>query len=116
MSRSLNSSTAQFDQPPPPYYTSHPAEAERDANVLIHTYLNEYLTVSRRGKIAHPVCLPQMAVGFDMPFARAYAPGLAGLGISQDVFIDFIDGLNTAMIASPPLQVVDLAGFVIGFV
>ncbi|KLO19417.1 hypothetical protein SCHPADRAFT_885332 [Schizopora paradoxa] len=100
----------------PAYYATHPAEAERDANALIHSYLNENLTVVRRGTIAHPVCIPQMEVGFDMPFARAYPPGLAELGISQEVFLDFIDGLNTAMIASPPLQVVDFAGLVIGFV
>ncbi len=107
---------AEFGQSPPTYYASHPAEAERDANALIHSYINENLTIVTRGKIAQPVCLPQMERGFDMPFARGYAPALAEVGISQEVFLDFIDGLNTALIASPPLQVVDFVGLVIGFV
>lgn len=116
MSAPFPDSTGTADENLPSYYATHPAEAERDADALITTYLNDNLTAVRRGKIPHPVCIPQMEVGFDMPFARAYAPGLAELGISQEVFLDFIDGLNTAMIASPPLQVVDFAGLIIGFV
>ncbi len=116
MNTSLDDSALGFGQSPPSYYASHPAEAKRDANDLIHTYLDQSLTVVRRGKIAQPVGLPQMARGFDMPFTRAYAHDLAELGISQEVFLKFIDGLNAAMIASPPLQVVGLVGLIIGFV
>ncbi len=108
--------SAEFGEPLPSYYTSHPVEAERDANALIHSYIDENLAIVRRGKIAQPVCLPQIERGFDMPFARGYAPALEEVGISQDVFLDFLDGLNTALIASPPLQVVDFAGLVISFV
>ncbi|KLO19416.1 hypothetical protein SCHPADRAFT_924360 [Schizopora paradoxa] len=116
MSWSQNSSTTQFNQPPPAYYASHPAEAEQDANDLINAFLNGNLYEARRGRIERPICLPQMENGFDMPFARAYPPGLADFGISKERFIEFLDGLNTAMIASPPLQVVDLVGFAVGFV
>ncbi len=58
---------------------------------FIHSYIDENLPIVRGGKIAQPVCIPQMHMGFDMPFARGYAPSLAEKGISQDTFIDFID-------------------------
>ncbi|KLO19418.1 hypothetical protein SCHPADRAFT_935222 [Schizopora paradoxa] len=122
-----------FSQPPPSYYLSLPESTEAkleedDDNQLSHISTRQdgsgsfgyplTLAVSRREKerIKRPVCLPQMERGFDMPFPRAYAPALADRGISQDVFLKFIDGLNAAMIASPPLQVVGLIGVVIGFV
>ena len=116
MSWSHNSSTSHFSQQPPPYYASHPAEADQDANDLINAFLNGNMIETRRGKLERPICLPQMEMGFDMPFARAYPPALADFGISKEGFLEFLDGLNTAMIASPPLQVVDYAGLIVGFV
>ncbi|KAJ7677449.1 hypothetical protein B0H17DRAFT_910238, partial [Mycena rosella] len=64
-----------------------------------------------------PFCTPQIAVSFDSPFARGYSPELqTSAGIPQEQLLAFIDGLNLAMTASPPLRVVNLAGAVIGFI
>ncbi|KAJ7739081.1 hypothetical protein DFH07DRAFT_752319 [Mycena maculata] len=41
---------------------------------------------------------------------------MESVGIPQEKLLAFIDGLNLAMTASPPLRVVNLAGMVIGFV
>ncbi len=63
-----------------------------------------------------PFALPQIGTGFDTPFARGYNGVLSQVGIPQQTFLDFVDGLNMAMISSPPLQVVNVAGMIIGFV
>ncbi|KAJ7847405.1 hypothetical protein B0H13DRAFT_2675330 [Mycena leptocephala] len=64
-----------------------------------------------------PFCTPQIAVSFDSPFARGYTPVLqSSVDISQEQLLAFIDGLNLAMTASPPLRVVNFAGKVIGFI
>jgi hypothetical protein len=36
------------------------------------------------------------------------------VGISQEQLLAFIDGLNLAITASPPLRVVDFAGEIVG--
>jgi hypothetical protein len=41
---------------------------------------------------------------------------LESVDIFQEQLLAFIDGLNLAMTASPPLRVVNLAGMAIGFV
>ena len=52
------------------------------------------------------------------PFARGYNQvlGEPPIGISQEDFVRFLDGLNMAMTASPPLRIVDVVGKGIGFV
>jgi len=52
----------------------------------------------------------------EQPFTRAYSPGLAASGVTQDDWLKFTDGLNIACSASPPLRVVDAAGKIIGMV
>lgn len=66
--------------------------------------------------LPQPVALPQINTAFDSPFVRAYAYSLAQAGISQQDWLAFQDGLNAALIGSPPLQIVDTVGKVIGFV
>ncbi|KAF8171961.1 hypothetical protein K438DRAFT_1981774 [Mycena galopus ATCC 62051] len=96
----------------------------RDADVLIQSFLPASESpASPHGQtgIPQPFCTPQIATSFDSPFARGYSPVLqSSVGISQDQFLAFIDGLNLAMTASPPLRVAILisfiAGMVIGFV
>lgn len=68
-----------------------------------------------------PVVLPQMTVGggrntFMFPFARAYAPNLAGADIDVVQFTEFIDGLNVAFLGSPVFQAVGIAGQITGIV
>jgi len=72
--------SAGFGEPLPSYYTSHPVEAERDADALIHSYIDENLAIVRRGKIAQPVCLPQIERGFDMPVRKRLCSSPGGSG------------------------------------
>ncbi|THU83209.1 hypothetical protein K435DRAFT_971656 [Dendrothele bispora CBS 962.96] len=64
-----------------------------------------------------PLCIPQISVSaeWDSAFARGYNDQLRSLGISQQMLLNLIDGLNLAISASPPL-VVSLVGRAIGFV
>ncbi|KAF8899667.1 hypothetical protein CPB85DRAFT_1327425, partial [Mucidula mucida] len=62
------------------------------------------------------VAVPQVKPSFDAPFIRAYPPYLQECGISVEDWMDFCDGLNIAMIGSPPLAVADKVGMVVGFV
>ncbi|KAK7472220.1 hypothetical protein VKT23_000342 [Stygiomarasmius scandens] len=64
-----------------------------------------------------PLCIPQTSVGasFDSAFARAYSDALQDVGISEKMWLDFVDGLNLAIVSSPPVRVVDLFGQAIGF-
>ncbi|KAK7442473.1 hypothetical protein VKT23_016070 [Stygiomarasmius scandens] len=65
-----------------------------------------------------PLCLPQVSISarFDSAFARGYNNVLQDVEISEKMLLDFIDGLNLAIVASPPLRVVDVVGQIIGFV
>ncbi|KAH8113832.1 hypothetical protein DFH11DRAFT_1704716 [Phellopilus nigrolimitatus] len=49
-------------------------------------------------------------------FVRAYSRELHASGVEMDDWLRFIDGLNIAITASPPLRVVNAAGLIIGFV
>ncbi|KAG8846702.1 hypothetical protein FRB96_001938 [Tulasnella sp. 330] len=62
------------------------------------------------------VAVPQISLGIDAPFARAYSPELAASGIEMDDWLEFCDGLNIAYTASPPLRVVDYVGLITGLV
>ncbi|KAJ7245008.1 hypothetical protein B0H12DRAFT_957556, partial [Mycena haematopus] len=93
----------------------------RDADFLIQSFLpasSEIPASSQtRTGIPQPFCTPQIAISFDSPFARGYTPVLQdSVGISQEQLLAFIDGLNLAMTASPPLRVVNFAGMAIGFI
>lgn len=51
-----------------------------------------------------------------MPFARAYSPALQQYGVSLSEFVKFIDDLNIVSTASPPLQLLGVAGEFVGMV
>jgi hypothetical protein len=53
---------------------------------------------SARQQLQLPICLPQITSGYDSPFARAYNPQLQASGIEQEEFLNFLDGLNIAMV------------------
>ncbi|KAF4634708.1 hypothetical protein G7Y89_g3394 [Cudoniella acicularis] len=63
-----------------------------------------------------PIAIPQIAKGLGQPFSRAWAPELQSHGITQDQFLQFIDGLNVISTANPPLQILNLAGGALGMV
>ncbi|KAJ6557948.1 hypothetical protein B0H19DRAFT_123960 [Mycena capillaripes] len=90
----------------------------RDADYLIQSFLPTTVLApaSQTPELPLPYCTPQLTPVFDAPFCRAYNPTLESVDISQEQLLAFIDGLNLAMTASPPLRVVNLIGFAIGFV
>ncbi|KAJ3996000.1 hypothetical protein F5050DRAFT_1762764 [Lentinula boryana] len=103
--------------------TSSGVQLARDANLLIRTYIPSSLSLHQPHigppiPLVRPFCIPQVSVNPNdqSTFARGYNDALNDIGIPQDVFLNFIDGLNMAIIASPPLRVVDMAGKIIGFV
>jgi hypothetical protein len=62
-------------------------------------------------KLPLPVILPQRRPkARERGFIRAYAPDLAIKAISQDTFLDFIETFNTATLADPRLDAINLAG------
>ncbi|KZT55812.1 hypothetical protein CALCODRAFT_518508 [Calocera cornea HHB12733] len=71
---------------------------------------------ARGDKLPLPVAVPQLTGKYDSAFVRAYCPQLQAAGVGMQEWLDFCDGLNIAIIASPPLRVVDKAGMIIGFV
>jgi len=92
-------------------------ELEEEARLLVDTYLPEVSASEKPpkydGPAIIPLCIPQTGTKASAPFLRGYNPSV---GISQEDFLAFLDGLNLAMTASPPLRVVDVAGKIIGFV
>ncbi|KAJ6627981.1 hypothetical protein B0H10DRAFT_1778890 [Mycena sp. CBHHK59/15] len=103
---------------PTPKASSSGIHLTRDADFLIQSFLppSESPPPFEPSGLPLPFCTPQLTPGFDSPFARGYNAALESIDISQDQLLAFIDGLNLAMTASPPLRVVSLAGMVIGFV
>jgi hypothetical protein len=117
-----------------PLATSSGIQLKRDADILIQHFLPPATTkTSNEAGSAYqqppqpedsslplplPLCIPQISVSadWDSAFARGYNDHLHSIGISQQMLLNFIDGLNLAIQASPPLRVVSLVGTVIGFV
>ncbi|THH06631.1 hypothetical protein EW145_g3965 [Phellinidium pouzarii] len=90
-----------------------PAYSERDAEVLFSDF---HSAPSVLEPLRLPLCVPQATAGATSLFTRAYTPELRASGVELDDWIHFVDALNIAMTASPPLRVVDAAGLIIGFV
>ncbi|KAJ3782059.1 hypothetical protein GGU10DRAFT_276320 [Lentinula aff. detonsa] len=95
-----------------------------DADVLIQTYIPAVSDADappyRQDDIPQilPLCIPRISVNANpaSAFARGYNEALESVGITQEMFLSFIDGLNLAIVASPPLRVVNVVGQIIGFV
>lgn len=62
------------------------------------------------------IVIPSTAANLGSPFLRAYPPSLAQFDISREVFLEFIDRLNRASVASPPVEALSLAGSIVSFV
>ena len=113
---------------PPPSASSSTRGTSTGIQLLHDTELliQKYLPVTYEDQpvpqpptgIPLPICIPQITPGFMQPIARGYSPvlGEPPIGISQEDFVRFLDGLNMAMTASPPLRIVDVVGMGIGFV
>lgn len=62
-----------------------------------------------------PVLIPQTEPGIQNPFSRAWSSFLNGHDIHEEDFLHFIDHLNVCKAASPPFQVLSLAGNILGY-
>ncbi|KAH7408148.1 hypothetical protein DE146DRAFT_645386 [Phaeosphaeria sp. MPI-PUGE-AT-0046c] len=69
-----------------------------------------------RPGLQQPVAIPATAPALGSPFLRAYPVELESYGIDAPAFLAFIDELNRLMVASPPIQVLGLAGDIVGLV
>ncbi|KAF9070171.1 hypothetical protein BDP27DRAFT_1324409 [Rhodocollybia butyracea] len=95
-----------------------------DADFLIQTYIpapsDKEVPPYRPHDVPAllPLCIPRISVSASpaSAFARGYNLALETVGITPEMFLSFIDGLNLAIVASPPLRVVNMVGQVIGFV
>ncbi|KAI3325832.1 hypothetical protein HD806DRAFT_491323 [Xylariaceae sp. AK1471] len=67
-------------------------------------------------RLQKPIVIPATAASLGSPFLRAYPPALEDFHIPRDHFLSLVDGLNRAIVKSPPLQVLSLVGNIVGFV
>jgi hypothetical protein len=62
------------------------------------------------------IAIPATAHNVGSPTMRAWPPALERTGLAKAEFIDFIDRLNHVTVEIPPLQVLGLAGNIVGMV
>lgn len=62
------------------------------------------------------IAIPATSPALGSPFMRAYPPALEALRVPREVFLQFLDHLNRVAVASPPVQVLGLAGNIAGMV
>lgn len=72
--------------------------------------------VASGGELEKIIAIPATSSKLGSPFLRAYPPALNSFGIPQDVFLQFLDHMNRVAVASPPVQVLGLAGNIVGMV
>lgn len=70
-----------------------------------------------------PIIVPQsikqagaLYNAFSCPFMRCYSPDLTYLGISEEKFLEVIDGLNEVFISHPLFQTINAAGLAVSMV
>jgi hypothetical protein len=66
--------------------------------------------------LSRPLAIPQTSHGRGKPFSRIWAPELQNQAIAEKEFLEFIDNLNVVATANIPLQVLNLAGSIVGMV
>lgn len=72
--------------------------------------------IAQAPRLQLPVIIPQQAPELQASFTRAWAPILQHHDVRIEELCQFIDHLNVCKAASPPLQVLNLASQVVGFV
>ena len=119
-SRVINiSSNTSFSPPPgpPPSYsekkdqqlftqvdidTNRVSTHETNVDQLARMALNDEVQGGARGSLPCPVIIPQRRPGSrSRGFVRAYAPDLENCGITQPMFLDFLDQFDTCCQANP---------------
>lgn len=89
----------------------------------VRKYLQKFLAAhplasnSSLAKLPCPVILPQQRPRTkSRGFVRAYAPVLAGAGIDQDTWMDFLETFQKSSQASPVFGAIIVAGHLVGYV
>jgi hypothetical protein len=106
------------------YPSSSPPTASSDISASDQAFLSQALeftrhtgpVTSRIRKLESPIAIPQTTPGIGKSFLRAWAPTLQYHDMTVVDFMAFVDNLNVVSTASPPLQVLDLAGGLVGMV
>ncbi|KAJ4423083.1 hypothetical protein N0V82_002212 [Gnomoniopsis sp. IMI 355080] len=101
-----------LEQIPPPYSTS----SEPMPSHIQQSSPNPDQQPIRATHLVKPIAIPATSAKLGSPFMRAYPPHLESYGVSRTNFLGFLDELNRSAVASPPVQVLDLAGNIVGFV
>ncbi|KAI1047243.1 hypothetical protein LB505_013301 [Fusarium chuoi] len=64
-----------------------------------------------------PIAIPATSSKLGSPFARAFPPILEDqYHLPREVFLRFLDDLNRAAVASPPVQILGLAGSIVSMI
>lgn len=81
-------------------------QLEKDSHTLIDTFLpSTTYAAPQEGILTTPFCLPQILSGERTPFARGYNDVLReAVNLPMEEFLSFVDGLNLAIVDSPPLR------------
>lgn len=98
---------------PPPYSTaSGPISSQMQHLSLTRGEMEPI----RASHLTKPIAIPATSTKLGSPFMRAYPPHLENYGINRSHFLGFLDDLNRCAVASPPVQILGLAGNIVGFV
>ncbi|KAL7919857.1 hypothetical protein ACQKWADRAFT_329351 [Trichoderma austrokoningii] len=66
--------------------------------------------------LSKPIAIPATSADLGSAFLRAYPPVLEDVNISRNEFLEFLDHLNRAIVASPGLRALSMASDAAGFV
>lgn len=102
-------------QSPQNQESDHHEEAVLDESLSWIANANRQQRTGVHAPLALPVVIPQTAPGIQSSFSRAWAPVLAEHDVRPEDFLQFMDHLNVCKAASPPFQVLNVAGTVLGF-
>lgn len=97
-------SSSDFD---PPKYEEPLKQAQRDQLLGVSASLFS---------LSKPIAIPATSADLGSAFLRAYPPVLEDVNISRIEFLEFLDRLNRAIVASPGLRALSIASDAAGFV
>ncbi|KAM0470727.1 hypothetical protein ACHAPX_009785 [Trichoderma viride] len=97
-------SSSDFD---PPKYEELLKQAQRDQLLGVSASLFS---------LSKPIAIPATSADLGSAFLRAYPPVLEDVNISRIEFLEFLDHLNRAIVASPGLRALSIASDAAGFV
>lgn len=111
-----------FNSSPGPTWTSYPDDppaygVETQAPLSQTTERMPSIQPAFRDvRLEKLVAIPSATSKRASQFLRAYPPSLAAFSISESEFLQFLDTLNDVCKTSPPLEVLSIAGSIVGLV